>query len=49
MTRWRPAAKWLPTVRNGWPTILSSLKSLLETGEPLALTRVAPMAADTAA
>ena len=25
--------------RNGWPAILASLKSLLETGEPLELTR----------
>ena len=27
-------------VRNGWPMLLSSLKTLLETGEPLASTRI---------
>jgi hypothetical protein len=27
-------------VRNGWPVFLSSLKTLLETGEPLASTRI---------
>ena len=27
-------------VRNGWPVFLSSLKSLLETGEPLPSTRI---------
>jgi len=41
--------KVLETVRRGWPAILSSLKSLLETGEPLALTRVDRVAADAAA
>lgn len=25
-------------INNGWPAVLSSLKSLLETGEPIALT-----------
>jgi uncharacterized protein YndB with AHSA1/START domain len=41
--------KVLETVRSGWPAILSSLKSLLETGEPLALTKVDRPAADAAA
>jgi uncharacterized protein YndB with AHSA1/START domain len=41
--------KVLEAVRNGWPAILSSLKSLLETGEPLALTQVEPVAAHAAA
>ena len=36
-------------VRNGWPAILCSLKSLLETGEPLALTNRAPVAKAAAA
>ena len=36
-------------VRNGWPAILCSLKSLLETGEPLALTNPAPLAKNAAA
>jgi uncharacterized protein YndB with AHSA1/START domain len=32
----RPApSKFIQAVSNGWPSILSSLKSLLETGEPL--------------
>jgi uncharacterized protein YndB with AHSA1/START domain len=26
----------LPSISNGWPLVLSSLKSILETGEPLA-------------
>jgi hypothetical protein len=39
----------LETVRSGWPAILSSLKSLLETGEPLALTKMDRPAADAAA
>ena len=30
-----PASKVLQAVSNGWPPILSSLKSLLETGQPL--------------
>jgi len=33
-----PGSKVLAAVRNGWPMILSSLKSLLETGNPLAVT-----------
>ena len=36
-------------VRKGWPAILCSLKSLLETGEPLALTNPASLAKDAAA
>jgi uncharacterized protein YndB with AHSA1/START domain len=31
----RPKSKLISAVSNGWPEILSSLKSLLETGEPL--------------
>ena len=34
------AARRRPWCRNGWPVFLSSLKSLLETGEPLASTRI---------
>jgi uncharacterized protein YndB with AHSA1/START domain len=33
------ASKFIEAVSNGWPAILSSLKSLLETGEPLEATR----------
>jgi len=29
-------SKFIEAVSGGWPQILSSLKSLLETGEPLA-------------
>ena len=36
-------------VRAGWRAILCSLKSLLETGEPLALTNRAPVSKDAAA
>ncbi len=32
-------SKLIQGVSNGWPLILSSLKSLLETGQPLAATR----------
>lgn len=32
-------SKFIQAVSGGWPTILSSLKSLLETGEPLEDTR----------
>ena len=32
----RPESKFIEAVSNGWPLILASLKSLLETGEPLA-------------
>jgi len=34
-----PGSTAATMVRNGWPVFLSSLKSLLETGEPLATTR----------
>ncbi len=35
----RPGAKVIEAVSGGWPKILSSLKSLLETGTPLEITR----------
>lgn len=35
----RPESKLIGAVSTGWPAILSSLKSLLETGEPLEQTR----------
>jgi hypothetical protein len=35
-----PGSTAATMVRNGWPIFLSSLKTLLETGEPLASTRV---------
>jgi uncharacterized protein YndB with AHSA1/START domain len=35
----RPQSKLIEAVSGGWPTILSSLKSLLETGQPLEQTR----------
>ena len=35
----RGQSKFIQSVSNGWPTILSSLKSLLETGEALEDTR----------
>jgi uncharacterized protein YndB with AHSA1/START domain len=35
----RPGSKFVEMVSGGWPMILSSLKSLLETGEPLEETR----------
>jgi len=35
----RGQSKFIQAVSNGWPTILSSLKSLLETGEALSETR----------
>jgi uncharacterized protein YndB with AHSA1/START domain len=31
----KPESKLISAVSNGWPAILSSLKSLLETGDPL--------------
>jgi uncharacterized protein YndB with AHSA1/START domain len=31
----KPGSKLLESVSNGWPLVLASLKSLLETGEPL--------------
>ena len=39
-----PGSTAATMVRNGWPIFLSSLKTLLETGEPLASTRVDRMA-----
>jgi uncharacterized protein YndB with AHSA1/START domain len=38
----RPDSKFIKAVSSGWPMILSSLKSLLETGESLELTRHSP-------
>jgi uncharacterized protein YndB with AHSA1/START domain len=38
----RPDAKLIAGVSTGWPTLLSSLKSLLETGESLEHTRKWP-------
>lgn len=38
----RPDSKLIKTVSSGWPLILASLKSLLETGASLAETRVWP-------
>ena len=38
----RPESKLLEAVSSGWPAILSSLKSLLETGESLEATRKWP-------
>jgi len=35
----RGQSKFIEAVSNGWPTILSSLKSLLETGTPMEDTR----------
>ena len=35
----RPGSKFIEAVSGGWPMILASLKSLLETGEPLEETR----------
>ncbi len=35
----KPQSKLIDAVSNGWPHILASLKSLLETGEPLEGTR----------
>ena len=36
-----PDSKTIEAVSGGWPKILSGLKSLLETGEPLSTTKVA--------
>lgn len=44
----RPDSKLIKAVSGGWPAILSSLKSLLETGEPLAATRLWKVAEDLA-
>jgi uncharacterized protein YndB with AHSA1/START domain len=38
----KPESKFIKAVANGWPIILSSLKSLLETGESLESTRKMP-------
>jgi uncharacterized protein YndB with AHSA1/START domain len=38
----KPRSKLIGAISNGWPPILSSLKSLLETGSSLALTREWP-------
>ena len=38
----QPNSKLIAGISNGWPPILSSLKSLLETGESLAQTREWP-------
>ncbi len=35
----KPDSKLIGAVSGGWPLILASLKSLLETGEPLEETR----------
>jgi uncharacterized protein YndB with AHSA1/START domain len=35
----KPGSKFIEAVSNGWPHILASLKSLLETGESLEATR----------
>lgn len=35
----RPQSKLIEAVSGGWPMVLSSLKSLLETGQPLEQTR----------
>jgi len=40
----RPGSKFIEAVSTGWPMILASLKSLLETGEPLDETRHWPKA-----
>ena len=33
--RLEPGSKMLESIREGWPKVLSSLKSFLETGRPL--------------
>jgi hypothetical protein len=38
----RPGSKFIEAVSGGWPIILASLKSLLETGKPLEATRKWP-------
>ena len=35
----RPQSKLIEAVSNGWPSILSSLKSLMETGDSLEATK----------
>ena len=41
----RPQSRLIEAVSGGWPLILASLKSLLETGESLAATRDWPKGA----
>jgi uncharacterized protein YndB with AHSA1/START domain len=41
----RPQSRLIETVSGGWPLILASLKSLIETGESLAATREWPKGA----
>ena len=38
----RPESKFIKAVFGGWPAMLSSLKSFLETGEPIPATRSLP-------
>jgi uncharacterized protein YndB with AHSA1/START domain len=38
----KPESKFILAVSNGWPHLLSSLKSMLETGEPFVATRTWP-------
>jgi hypothetical protein len=44
----RPDSKLIEAVSGGWPHILASLKSLLETGESLEETRRRPEGSDQA-
>jgi uncharacterized protein YndB with AHSA1/START domain len=41
----RPDSKFIQAVSNGWPHLMASLKSLLETGESLVETRTWPKGA----
>jgi hypothetical protein len=41
----KPGSKLIDAVSNGWPMLLSSLKSLLETGESLEASRQWPKGA----
>jgi hypothetical protein len=36
-----PGSEMLASIRDGWPAILSALKTLLETGAPLSLSQEA--------
>ncbi len=38
----KSGSKFIKDISTGWPAILSSLKSLLETGQPLEMTRCSP-------
>ena len=38
----KPGSKFIQSVSTGWPVILSSLKSLLETGDALEATKYWP-------